>query len=778
MKKTILYILCVLLMFSPVEFSLAADTEISINGGESCEFTNKSARTAVLQILADDNITADYVVYDKDGEGIQTGLSINYTTDVEVPSGGRLMVTGGQNLKALCIQGSDTGLEFNRITKPALNKVTLKAGESYEFKNIGQKSNTIEVCPDSLGYADYDYAVYTKEGTNAESVVSCDFSTSISVPEGGRAVITANRLSRAFEVGGAGGLFTGSISANPALYKVGVNPGEVCEVINKGMSEHSISASIRDLQVTSYDFAIYDKDGKEYLSLKSAKSRGGLVIPAGGRITLKVNSFSNSIDFGGDFNLYNRLEIRTYPDEEGFAFPYHKLNNASSDQDILQVLTQSFNKLSESQKADDDIRNEAVNFAEYAIERIATREISPNGSGTIQVGYELIRPEIGQAETAKADIEKILMKNGLDTNREMEASINLVIKGGGENLSVAINKDTAAGTSNITYLKINSGDVITTFVTDNLIQEMGDSKDMSIHITKETRADVSQSTSIESTVGSGAELAEQPESKATSIQAYRIGLKKGGKPLAKLDKNMKLAFPVPEGDPDYSCVFVLEGEGSQEESVGGKYARVTGKIEIETNTSGRYYVKENKKSFGDIASKDARMRKAIEVMAAKGVISGRSKNKFDPDGSISRVEFVKLIIRTLYYLDNNAQAGFKDVPKSSWYYTYVASSKKEGLINGYPDNTFRGKNTITKQEIVKVCAASLHGKKKYKYPETAEKYLAFKDSNTIPDWVNKYLALAVREKLLTKRADGRFDGERPMTRGETALILYRLYEKM
>ncbi len=52
-------------------------------------------------------------------------------------------------------------------------------------------------------------------------------------------------------------------------------------------------------------------------------------------------------------------------------------------------------------------------------------------------------------------------------------------------------------------------------------------------------------------------------------------------------------------------------------------------------------------------------------------------------------------------------SSLSDVKPSSWYYDDVTSLVAKGIINGYPDGTFRPEGTITRAEFTKLVIAAL-----------------------------------------------------------------------
>ena len=171
------------------------------------------------------------------------------------------------------------------------------------------------------------------------------------------------------------------------------------------------------------------------------------------------------------------------------------------------------------------------------------------------------------------------------------------------------------------------------------------------------------------------------------------------------------------------------------------------------------------------------MQKAILYLTTRGIIKGTTATEFSPNKSISRAEIAALLVRALGKENKSAVCTFTDVPKKSWYYSVAASSQKSSLINGFPNNTFQGDKTIIKEQIVAVSARVLKTEMHYKVPGNPSVYLSrYKDS--VSAWAQPEVALATRENLVVYRSDGTFSGAKNMTRGDAAIIIYRLFQKI
>lgn len=237
---------------------------------------------------------------------------------------------------------------------------------------------------------------------------------------------------------------------------------------------------------------------------------------------------------------------------------------------------------------------------------------------------------------------------------------------------------------------------------------------------------------------------------------------------------VKVSFPGIIGEGKEYAVFDEKGN-----VLGGKYNPITKELEVKINESGIFSVKNNEKSFSDIKNKSQEVQEAIELLASKGVINGTSPTEFSPDSSITRAEVVSLICRIISKYDPNEDGGFTDVTKAHWYFGAAGSGKKQGIINGYADNTFRGEYIIPKIQILSMSARVLKKEMNYNSPSNSMTILSeFTDRSDIADWGRDDIALANQANLIVKRKDSTFVPNDEMTRADAAVVLKRLYDKI
>ena len=111
---------------------------------------------------------------------------------------------------------------------------------------------------------------------------------------------------------------------------------------------------------------------------------------------------------------------------------------------------------------------------------------------------------------------------------------------------------------------------------------------------------------------------------------------------------------------------------------------------------------ETEVTFTDIPD-DAAYKEAVKKLVENGVLNGYPDGTFKPAGNLTRAEMCKMINLTLGYTDASGAAGFPDVTSDKWFYQYALAAQKVGYVKGYEDNTFRAKNPATRAEAAVIC---------------------------------------------------------------------------
>ena len=107
-------------------------------------------------------------------------------------------------------------------------------------------------------------------------------------------------------------------------------------------------------------------------------------------------------------------------------------------------------------------------------------------------------------------------------------------------------------------------------------------------------------------------------------------------------------------------------------------------------------------SFPDVPSDYWAYHEIMDLVGA-GVINGYPDGTFKPEFPVTRAEFAKMALLSLgYALEFPDTPSFPDVAREEWYYGYVEGAAKHGLVKGYPDGTFQPQGNVTIAEILTV----------------------------------------------------------------------------
>ncbi len=179
------------------------------------------------------------------------------------------------------------------------------------------------------------------------------------------------------------------------------------------------------------------------------------------------------------------------------------------------------------------------------------------------------------------------------------------------------------------------------------------------------------------------------------------------------------------------------------------------------------------KTFADISAHVN--RPAVEALAARGVINGKTEDIFDPEATMTRAEFAAIVVRGLG-LGENESSVFSDVASGSWYAGYVGTAYNYGIVKGVSDTAFYPEGTITREQaaVMAAGAARLCGMDTSLSDGTVRDILAqFTDYVTSSGWARTSLAFCYREDILSKD-DLDIRPKVPIKRCEVAEMLFRM----
>lgn len=91
----------------------------------------------------------------------------------------------------------------------------------------------------------------------------------------------------------------------------------------------------------------------------------------------------------------------------------------------------------------------------------------------------------------------------------------------------------------------------------------------------------------------------------------------------------------------------------------------------------------------------------INALYSYGIMKGNN-NYFNPKSYITREEAATVLYRALNGYKLNSQKYFYDLTEDMWSKNYIDFCVAKGVLNGYPDGSFKPHNQITRAEIAKI----------------------------------------------------------------------------
>lgn len=180
---------------------------------------------------------------------------------------------------------------------------------------------------------------------------------------------------------------------------------------------------------------------------------------------------------------------------------------------------------------------------------------------------------------------------------------------------------------------------------------------------------------------------------------------------------------------------------------------------------------ESSDKFIDIS--DHWAREIINGIADKNIVSGYDDNTFKPNNSITRAEFLTILYNSglADTADIDSDISFADVTGNEWYYDYIKWGAKNNLIVGYEDNTFRGSNIISRQEMAIVISKFI---KISNINLDESEVNKFADEDDIAPWAKDYVDTISIYGIVKGDNNNCYLPNKDLTRAETAVIINQL----
>lgn len=169
---------------------------------------------------------------------------------------------------------------------------------------------------------------------------------------------------------------------------------------------------------------------------------------------------------------------------------------------------------------------------------------------------------------------------------------------------------------------------------------------------------------------------------------------------------------------------------------------------------------------------------AILNLTKNSIVAGYGDMTFRPANSVTRAEFMKMVVNVFGLADITATSTFEDVNANDWYYIYVASAEKLGIAQGYGNGLFGVNDPVTRQDAITMVyrAAQIKGLSVDKFRSGLDKLA---DKNDIAIYAYTAVETLYNTGVYLDASDptrvDMFEPTRNASRAYLAVILNQLY---
>lgn len=175
--------------------------------------------------------------------------------------------------------------------------------------------------------------------------------------------------------------------------------------------------------------------------------------------------------------------------------------------------------------------------------------------------------------------------------------------------------------------------------------------------------------------------------------------------------------------------------------------------------------------FTDVAE-DAWYHDYVYDLVYRGVVNGMTATTYEPEGKLTRAQFVKLLACSLEEAETlktyEGQHPFTD-SEGHWAETYIAWAKDKGIVEGVSATEFDPEAPITREQM-----ATIFGryalKQGIELPKSENAAGSFPDADKISEYAREFVELMRIAGILNGYEDGTFRPQGNATRAEAAKL--------
>ena len=162
----------------------------------------------------------------------------------------------------------------------------------------------------------------------------------------------------------------------------------------------------------------------------------------------------------------------------------------------------------------------------------------------------------------------------------------------------------------------------------------------------------------------------------------------------------------------------------------------------------------------------------ITALAARGIIQGFPDGTFRPDAPVTRAEFAAMIGKAFQKNPVREAISFVDVPPNYWATGAIQSAYQTGFLAGYPNNVFMPSQEISRVQVLVSLTNGLGLSAKAESAGVLD--ASFQDAAQIPDYARTPVAAATENRLVVNYPNvALLNPNQVATRADVAAFIYQ-----
>ncbi|MCC5627259.1 DUF1565 domain-containing protein [Nostoc sphaeroides CHAB 2801] len=159
----------------------------------------------------------------------------------------------------------------------------------------------------------------------------------------------------------------------------------------------------------------------------------------------------------------------------------------------------------------------------------------------------------------------------------------------------------------------------------------------------------------------------------------------------------------------------------------------------------------------------------IRELVKLGIVNGFPDRTFKPDATMTRAQYAALLVKAFNPSPNRPVIKFKDVPADFWASKVIQQAYQGLFLSGFPDNTFAPNKNIQRVQVIVSLVNGLGLS-----ADSATVTKTFDDQAKIPEYAKDEVVKAIDKGIIVNHPNVKqLNPTRDATRAEVAVMVYQ-----